>query len=84
MNLINTSGEKFKIIRDGSEVKETLGLRHQKRNKKFIGFQPDEDIRINDVLYRVITEEKFKVTNIEKHVVFGQINQILVYCDLVK
>lgn len=80
MNNINAMGEKFKIVRNGTEIKETLGLIHYPGTKKeFIGFNPEEYLLTGDTLIRVLTRKEYCVKRIDPKIFFGNIEQLMVY-----
>jgi hypothetical protein len=77
MNNIAIAGEKFKVIRDNTELKEVMGLMHYNgTSKEFIAFQPDEEILQGDIVVQLITGKEFKISKTEPHISFGQIDQI--------
>ena len=71
----------FQVVRNSNLISTVKGLKNteQGTNKKYIGFYPDIDIQIGDVLSTPNSDIKYFVVDIDTATYMGEIYQIKAY-----
>ncbi|NMP11388.1 hypothetical protein [Paenibacillus polymyxa] len=76
------SGEKFNIIRNHQIVGTAEGLRNNENNtqKKYIGFDPNTDIKPQDIIIGGVSNDEFYIEDVQSHIYKGSVLQRKAYC----
>ncbi len=71
----------FQIYRNSALINTVKGLKNTEKgsNKKFIGFFPDVDIQIGDILMLPNTSIKYSIVDVDTSTYMGEIYQLKAY-----
>lgn len=72
-------GVMFDVRRTGQSF-QAKGLRnHDRGGEEYIGFYPNTDIRVGDILFNTVTRQEFQVTRVDYHLIHGEVFQVKAY-----
>ncbi len=71
---MDMGGQEHEILRDGKTAGKAMGLKNTERpsGKSYIGFSPETDVRVGDILIAKFSENRLQVSETDVEVIRGQ------------